>query len=130
MKEANEFESWANQVTEGTWAMPETPEQIKRLRELMQTELPVGPDATNATELLYDIVGDDELFDRLEELAEQDPDADARPIIQRRLDQLGIDLGLDMAQEDLDTDGVMMTKPSNMSSESVERILKLAQLLK
>jgi hypothetical protein len=128
MKEANEFESWANQVTEGTWAMPETPEQIKRLRELMQTELPVGPDATNATELLYDIVGDDELFDRLEELAEQDPDADARPIIQRRLDQLGIDLGLDMAQEDLDTDGVMMTKPSNMSSESIDRLKQLAKV--
>jgi hypothetical protein len=32
--------------------------------------------------------------------------------------------------ENLDTDGVMMTKPSNMSSESVERILKLAQLIK
>jgi hypothetical protein len=35
-----------------------------------------------------------------------------------------------MQAEDIDTDGVMMEKPSNMSSESVERILKLAQLLK
>ena len=32
--------------------------------------------------------------------------------------------------ENLDVDGVMMTKPSNMSSESVERILRLAQLIK
>ena len=32
--------------------------------------------------------------------------------------------------EDLDTDGVMMVKPSNMSSESVERVIRLAQLLR
>jgi hypothetical protein len=32
--------------------------------------------------------------------------------------------------EDLDTDGVMMTKPSNMSSESVDPVLRLKQMLK
>jgi hypothetical protein len=35
-----------------------------------------------------------------------------------------------MQAEDIDTDGFMMSKRSNMSSESVERILRLAQLLK
>jgi hypothetical protein len=29
-------------------------------------------------------------------------------------------------EEDLDTDGVMMTKPSNMSSESIEQLKRLA----
>ena len=132
MKEANEFEAWANQVTEGTWTIPETPQQIQRLRELMQAELPVGPDATNATEQLYDIIGDDELFDELESLAQRDPDADARPVIANRLEELGIDINLntdtDIAQEDLDTDGVMMNKPSNMSSESIERLKQLAKI--
>jgi hypothetical protein len=33
-------------------------------------------------------------------------------------------------EEDLDTDGVMMTKPSNMSSESVDPVLRLKQMLK
>ena len=132
MKEANEFEAWANQITEGTWTIPETPQQIQRLRELMQAELPVGPDATNATEQLYDIIGDDELFDELESLAQRDPDADARPVIANRLEELGIDINLntdtDIAQEDLDTDGVMMNKPSNMSSESIERLKQLAKI--
>ena len=131
MKEANEFEAWANQVTEGTWTIPETPQQIRRLRELMQTELPVGPDATNATEQLYDIIGDDELFDELEDLSMRDPDADARPVIANRLEELGIDIDFNtdnVAQEDLDTDGVMMTKPSNMSSESIERLKQLAKI--
>jgi hypothetical protein len=32
--------------------------------------------------------------------------------------------------EDLDTDGVMMTRPSNMSSESADPVLRLKQMLK
>jgi hypothetical protein len=37
----------------------------------MSGELIVGPDAMNATEQLYDIVGDDELFDILNDLADR-----------------------------------------------------------
>ena len=96
MKEAEEFECWANQVMEGTWAIPRTPEQQKKLEDLMAQELPVGPDAVNATEQLYDLVGDDVLFDRLQELAFTDPDADARRIIYDRLQELGIDVNVDI----------------------------------
>jgi hypothetical protein len=92
MKEINEFEQWTDQVSEGTWAMPETSEQKKRLQDLMAQELPVGPDAINATEQLYDIFGDDQLFDELDELSITDPDADARPLIAQRAQELGIDL--------------------------------------
>jgi len=92
MKEIQEFESWTEQVSEGTWAMPTTPEQQKQLQDLMAQELLVGPDATNATEQLYDIFGDDQLFDELDELSITDPDADARPLIARRAQELGIDL--------------------------------------
>jgi hypothetical protein len=150
MKEADEFESWANTVTEGTWATPDTPEAENDLKLLMSKPFPVGPNATYATEKLYDLLGDDILFDQLADLAEQDADADARPLIQARLEELDIDIGMPAAEvpepaepaaaqtppeepvqsENLDVDGVMMTKPSNMSSESVERILRLAQLIK
>jgi hypothetical protein len=68
MKEADIFENWINNLAEGTWTLPETPEQLDKLKTLMTKELIVGPDATNATEQLYDLVGDDELFDRLGEL--------------------------------------------------------------
>lgn len=94
MKEANEFESWASQVTEGTWSLPETPEQQAKLQKLMSGELIVGADATNATEQLYDVIGDDILFDRLQELADENPDAniwdDAQVIA--RLNELGIEI--------------------------------------
>jgi hypothetical protein len=151
MKEIAEFESWAHTVTEGTWATPDTPEAEKQLQQLLAKELPVGPDATNATEQLYDVFGDDVLFDQLAELAAEDANADARPLVQARLAELGINIEVPADQvpapadpaaaatppveepvqsENLDVDGVMMTKPSNMSSESVERILRLAQLIK
>ena len=93
MKEAQIFESWINQLSEGTWALPDTPESQEKLNQLMSSELIVGPDATNATELLYDIVGDDELFDILNDLADRSQgraniwdDSD----VQRRLAELGV----------------------------------------
>ena len=92
MKEADAFESWANDIVEGTWAVPDRPEEIEKLKSLMAEPLPVGADASNATEQLYGIFGDDQLFDDLEELAAQDPDADARAVIQARLEQMGISI--------------------------------------
>jgi hypothetical protein len=157
MKETDEFESWANNVTEGTWSLPDTPAAESKLRELMAEPLIVGADAMNATEQLYDLVGDDQLFDILDDIATADSKAniweDERVLA--RLEELGIDVSTigqsqddqDMdsddpsqdeplsdvpepKKEDLDTDGVMMTQNSNMSSESVERVLRLAQLLR
>jgi hypothetical protein len=88
MKEANIFEAWAERLTEGTWQLPDTPEKQAKLVELMSTDLPVGADATNVTEQLYDLIGDDELFDQLEELAERDANADARQVIFDRMQML------------------------------------------
>jgi hypothetical protein len=92
MKEIAEFEGWADAVTEGTWAKPDTPEAKQQLAALMSRELIVGPDATNATEQLYDILGDDELFDILEDMALTDPDANAwdDPRVQKRMAELGV----------------------------------------
>jgi len=88
MKEAQIFESWVNNLVEGTWAIPETPEQKQTLVDLMSKELPVGADATNATEQLYDVFGDDVLFDQLQELADADANADARSVILTRMEEL------------------------------------------
>jgi hypothetical protein len=111
MKEADIFENWINTLSEGTWALPDTPEAQEKLNALMSQELIVGPDATNATELLYDIVGDDVLFDRLQELAERDPRANIwdDTEVQQRFEELGIqtpntnDENIDI---DMNTDGI------------------------
>ena len=135
MKEADQFECWANNVMEGTWALPDSDQAMDRLKELMSQPLPVGPDGTNATEQLYDIVGDDHLFDLIGDLANQDPDANAwdNPEIMARLQELvpaATQEPAAPANENLDTDGVMMTKPSNMSSEGVDPLLRLKSLIK
>ena len=148
MKEIAEFAQWAHGITEGTWALPDTKDQQRQLQQLMSQPLPVGPDATNATEQLYDLVGDDELFDILADLAQEDSDAniwqDQR--VQDRLQELGIEISANGQVsdtqaptepesragmgEDLDSAGVLDTEQSNMSSESVEsdlrRIVELA----
>ena len=88
MKEANIFEAWAENLIEGTWQLPDTPEKQSELLELMSREQPVGADATNITEQLYNLLGDDHLFDQLEALAERDANADARQVIFDRMQEL------------------------------------------
>jgi len=79
---AKQFEDWANEITEGTWAIPDTDDAIANLDELMSTPLEVGMDGSNATGALYDIIGDDQLFDNIAELADTEGDkADARPLV-------------------------------------------------
>jgi len=85
MKEADIFEQWADRITEGTWVLPDTNEQMAKLKELMSEPLPCGPDGEYATEQLYDLIGDDELFDDIGELAERDPNADCRELVKARL---------------------------------------------
>lgn len=88
MKEANIFEAWANRLVEGTWATPDTPEEQQQLVALLSQEFPVGADATNATEQLYSLVGDDILFDQLHDLADQDAAADCRSVVLARIKEL------------------------------------------
>jgi hypothetical protein len=104
MKEANIFEAWAESLLEGTWATPDTPEKRAQLAQLMSKEFPVGPDATNATEQLYDLVGDDELFDRLQTLSTMDADADARQIIYDRMQELANDPNIRAAMSEFTMD--------------------------
>ena len=94
MKEFNEFEQWADSVIEGTGTVANTPEDLADLSQLMSEELPVGADASNAISALGSLLGDDDqLFDDLQELAQENPDADARPVIQSAMERLGVSLG-------------------------------------
>jgi hypothetical protein len=65
---------------------------LQQLQDLMADELPVGADALDVTEQLYDVFGDDEMFDELSALALRDPEADARPVITKYMQKLGIEL--------------------------------------
>jgi len=106
MKEVTVFENWVNRMAEGTWALPDNPEAQEKLNNLMKQELIVGPDATNATENLYDVIGDDDLFDILSDLAERDPRANIwdDSDVQARLAELGIQTPQSTETEPADID--------------------------
>jgi hypothetical protein len=111
MKEANIFEAWAERLAEGTWQTPDTPEKQTKLIELLSKDLPVGADATNATEQLYDLLGDDQLFDQLEELAERDANADARQVVYDRLQELSNDPDVRKVMDQLQIDPTAEMNP-------------------
>jgi hypothetical protein len=120
MKEANIFEAWANRLMEGTWQTPDTPEKQAKLVELLSQDLPVGADATNATEQLYDLIGDDELFDQLEELAERDANADARQVVYDRLQMLSDDPDVRAVIDQLQIDPAAEMNPNEATPADLE----------
>lgn len=128
MRELEEFETWAESVAEATQAVPDTQREMDQLQQLMSKELPVGPDATNAVEQLYDLVSDEDLFDQLSKLAQQDPSADARPIIVQRLSELGYQLDMPAIGKDTDADGSVPTEPASTTNESIERLKQLLRV--
>lgn len=75
------YHSWKDAVKavlhEGTWSNPGTVEKANRLVELFRNPIPYK----TAPDQLYHLMGDDDLFDRLEEEARLFPDHDARPFI-------------------------------------------------
>ena len=129
MKEVNVFETWMNRVAEGTWALPDTPEQEAKLQELMSSELIAGPDGTNATEQLYDLVGDDQLFDLISAAAAADPNSNIwdNAEIVGRLGELGIDVsaitqrGAEQTPEQPVAEGDIERTPTGLIHRSKDR---------
>jgi len=73
---------------EGQWASPKNEEDIQRLKELLSKPLEVGIDGQTATSALYDLLGNDDLFDRISDLEEiNGPKADAVPAITKWLQE-------------------------------------------
>lgn len=107
MSYSDQYANWANQLTEGTWSVPDTPEKIERLKALLSNELIVGVDAQNATGELYDLIGNDDLFDLLGDIADEDPNADVSGSVKQWMStsapsyyaELGLDDG-DVDQQD------------------------------
>ena len=135
-----DFDRGANILDEGTWAIPDTPEKVQDLLTIMQKPLAFGMDATNVTSALYDIIGDDQLFDILGDAAEtQGPEADARQTIANYLkgNMPGIyaKLGLGNSHQ-LDQAPAQPTQPPATTTgaannqagthESLDRLVRLA----
>lgn len=79
MPESMEFESWVHDLVQEE--LPNQDEDIDALRDFFSKEQPAGIDALNVTDALYNILGDNHLFDQLGQFADENPDSDTRPIV-------------------------------------------------
>lgn len=77
----NEFTESLDTIAEGTWALPDNDMAMEELQSLMSDVLQAGIDGSDATNALYNVVGDDELFDRIYDASRGSPEMDVRPIV-------------------------------------------------
>jgi len=77
-------------VKEGTWQLPQGNQAIKGLKRLLTKPIELGKMANNAKNKIDKYLGDDELFDDLEDAADKNPKGDARPIIKKAMKRLNI----------------------------------------
>ena len=118
----NEFEDWAESVVDETIDK----QKIAILNKMIDKNLPVGPDGTYAISSLEGIIDEETFKKDIIALADNDADADARPLIQSYIKNnmpniLGqLDFG-DMKEDDttdvtIDKDGAM-SLPGNEKEE-------------
>jgi len=117
MKEADIFEQWADGLMEGTWQLPsESEETFAKFTELMAQPIKAGPGGEYASELLYDVFGDDSLFDEIGDLGDKDPEADVRDLIRARAEELDIVLPAEAEEVDVEVGESIVENPTDQET--------------
>ena len=68
----------------GTWAIPDTKEKVQKLKDILKQPLP----ASEAKDKMYDLVGDDELFDEIDDYLETEPNEAMNNVIKHHLKRM------------------------------------------
>ena len=77
-------------IKEGTWAVPSSSKAKAELKKLMSKPIKLGKEGDDASDIMYSLIGDDELFDDLYVAGKKNPNGDARPVIKKAMKRLGI----------------------------------------
>src|SRR5210317_2341700 len=77
-------------IKEGTWALPDSPKAKAELKKLMSKPIKLGKEGDEASDKLYALIGDDELFDDLYVSGKKNPNGDARDVVKKHMKRLGI----------------------------------------
>lgn len=122
-REMNQYESLLNSIIgEGSDILSDDESSqsaaLEKLKDLVSQPLPVGTDGTNAIESLHGIIDDSELHDIFKELADVDPEFDARPIIKDYLEIHDKENGTDLASQiNIDGDSANSELPPPPAAE-------------
>lgn len=68
----------------GHWALPDTSSDARMLSNLVAQGIPAG----TACEVLYDLIGSDLLFDRLDKIAKKSPATDVAPLVSNAIAEI------------------------------------------
>ena len=90
------------EIDEGTWAIPDTPKKKMELKKLLQKPIKLGKEGDDASDKLYDLIGDDGLLDDLYDAGKENPNGDARPFVRHHMKRLGIKEEVEESVEQLD----------------------------
>jgi hypothetical protein len=91
LREALSHINEAVELGEGTWALPKSPKAQQALKTLMSKPIKFGKDGKEAQQKFWNILGDDDLMDKIYAAGKKDPNGDARPVIQKWMDKELID---------------------------------------
>ena len=102
MQDLDKFDDGLTTIDEGTWALPKSAKEKKAFKDIMKKPIPLGRDGDDASDKLYNIVGDDSLFDDLYDAGRKNPKGDARDVIRKHAKRLGLKEGLSMPRDQFD----------------------------
>jgi len=111
---SQELDNADDLLGEGTWALPQSTQELQALQQLLSKPIPYGMDAQNVTSTIGNLLGDDTLFDKLASLVDEvGEESDAVPAIKDWIkdnfpamyQQLGL------GNEELDTPPPQPTQP-------------------
>tara|TARA_B100000073_G_scaffold347464_1_gene361908 strand:+ start:1821 stop:3707 length:1887 start_codon:yes stop_codon:yes gene_type:complete len=117
------YDTSPRKIVEGTWSLPDTPSKKNEFKKLMKSKIKLGKEGDDASNALYSLVGDDELFDDLYTAGKKNPNGDARPVVKKHMKRLGIKEEVDLAEGRMKE--LHMLIQQGKSAKEIAKIMKL-----
>ena len=110
-------------VNEGTWAIPDTPEKLAKLRGILARPLTFGPNGENAAGAIYGLLGDDELHEHIYHWSQRmDPERPANEVIIDWIWQHAPDLAEELRLDELGETAISEdTESTNLIVDRIEK---------
>ena len=109
------------QVKEGTWHVAKSSKELAGLKKLMKKPIKFGKDGDDAVDAISPYIGDDELYDDLNDEGKRHPTDDARPLIKAAMKRLGIKEEVDLDEASARADAMRaMRKDKSIDPADVD----------
>jgi hypothetical protein len=111
----NELETWVEEISEGTWATPDSTDKIQAIQHLLSSPIL----ASRAEDDLRGLIGDDKLYDKIDQYKNDQPDYDVRGIVRQWLSNNMPEIASKISSDntyDHHTNFIAPTSPQNDNS--------------